>query len=350
MLIDPKRSKFKKSTEKYFKEGIFDIIDIEEALSKNRYIEKIDPTLFLYQNYEIENRKFKKRKSTEDKKFYDDILFNIHKIKINEIYEKINKNKFSIKIEEIMLEYDNGYMIKLVERYIPLDLIGEGGFGIVISAYDKTKKMNIAIKIISKFFFNSAQIENCLNQESSIHSKIDHPNVLKLYEVLDNNEYKFMFMELIEGGSLKDLIIHRYTKKENYLFQDSECALIMKGILNGVDYLHSMNIMHRDIKPENIMFKDLNDLTSLKIADFGLATVIKDKENFKCGTVIYMAPEIIDKKYYDQSIDIWACGYLLYILCSGGKHPIFINNMGIDNYINELKKQEEWTFTSSFSL
>jgi calcium/calmodulin-dependent protein kinase I len=69
------------------------------------------------------------------------------------------------------------------------------------------------------------------------------------------------------------------------------------------------------------MFSNKNDLTTLKIADFGLATHFESKQNLKCGTVLYMAPEIFDKKSYDISVDIWASGFILYILCSGGRHP-----------------------------
>ena len=74
-------------------------------------------------------------------------------------------------------------------------------------------------------------------------------------------------MELIEGGSLKDLIIKRYLDNNKYLFRDSECALIMKGIFEALNYLHKKNIIHRDIKPENILFKNKNDLSSVILCD-----------------------------------------------------------------------------------
>ncbi len=97
------------------------------------------------------------------------------------------------------------------------------------------------------------------------------------------------------------------------------------------------------------MFKNHNDLSSLKICDFGLATYSNEREYIKCGTLIYMAPEI-DKKSYDHVIDIWSCGFILYIICSGGKHPIYANNMTTDTYVKELKLQREWTFPPSFPL
>lgn len=91
-------------------------------------------------------------------------------------------------------------------------------------------------------------------------------------------------------------------------------------------------------------------MSSLKIADFGLASQSVDKENLKCGTLIYMAPETILQKTYDCSVDIWACGIILYILCSGGSHPIYTRKMNVEDYIEKIKKQETWTFPDTFPL
>ena len=101
-------------------------------------------------------------------------------------------------------------------------------------------------------------------KEVEIVNKLDNPRILKIYEVLDTSQYFFIFMELIEGGSLKDLIIKRYYDNSNdYLFRDSECAMIMNGVLEAIDYLHKNRIIHRDIKPENIMFKSKDNLNSV---------------------------------------------------------------------------------------
>lgn len=87
-----------------------------------------------------------------------------------------------------------------------------------------------------------------LRQEVEIHSCFNHKNILKLYSVLENNDYLFIKMELIEGGTLKELIIEKYYSNKPF-FKESECSLIIKNILEGLDYIHSKKIMHRDIKP-----------------------------------------------------------------------------------------------------
>ncbi len=85
-------------------------------------------------------------------------------------------------------------------------------------------------------------------KEVQIQSSFDHKNILKLYTVKENFEYLFLVMELVEGGNLKEIIEEKYYSKDPY-FNDSECALIMKNIFEGLYYIHSKKIIHRDIKP-----------------------------------------------------------------------------------------------------
>jgi serine/threonine protein kinase len=98
------------------------------------------------------------------------------------------------------------------------------------------------------------------------------------------------------------------------------------------------------------LFKDKNDLRSLKLGDFGLATFNIEKESKKCGTLLYMAPEIMNKKSYDHSIDIWATGFILYILLSGGRHPIYTKEMDSEAYMKEYFKEPQWNFPPDFPL
>ena len=98
--------------------------------------------------------------------------------------------------------------------------------------------------------------------------------------------------------------------------KDSECSTIIMNIMQGVEYLANNGIIHRDLKPENIMFRKENDIDSLVLCDFGLA-----EENLgnsllesKCGTPIFMAPEIIMNRPYDSLVDIWSIGIIMYIL------------------------------------
>ncbi len=99
------------------------------------------------------------------------------------------------------------------------------------------------------------------------------------------------------------------------------------------------------------MFSVKNDLKSLKIGDFGLSIYTERLEASRCGTVIYNSPEQINEQAYDQSVDIWACGFVLYILCSGGKHPFYDKRkMSTDKYKEEIKNFKEYDFPDGFPL
>lgn len=331
-MIDPKRSTFKKTTEKYLKDNIFDIINIEETLKKQRVLLKTEYKDFLYNNL-IEE--YKNHTSVNS----------LHLNK-REAIERINRNNLNIKVDDLYIKTEKGNQ-KLIDYYYPNDFIGYGAFSIVISVYDVVHNENFALKIIPKDRINN---RDYLDREIEIQSRLNHKNLLHTYKVVENNDYVYIFLELMEGGSLKDMIIERYINKEQYLFTDHECSSIMKGLLEGLNSLHSMNIVHRDIKPDNIMFKKKNDITSLKICDFGLATRILDTEKAQCGTVVFMSPEIINKQSYDMTVDIWAAGIILYILCSGGKHPIFYYGMESDRYLEIFNSKNSFSFPDNFAL
>jgi len=111
--------------------------------------------------------------------------------------------------------------------------------------------------------------------------------------------------------------------------------------------------VHRDLKPENILVQDWEDLTSIKIADFGLSTQFSI-DGFvrslrqKCGTMIYMAPELALEEQYGKPVDIWSCGLVMYILLSNGNHPLYVKQDTPDTFLEKLKNPQ-WTFGDNFS-
>ena len=114
----------------------------------------------------------------------------------------------------------------------------------------------------------------------------------------------------------------------------------MRGILQAVTYIHDNGIIHRDLKPGNVMIEDANDLSTVKLIDFGLGEK-KASTAFSseyCGTVVYMAPEIVDrKKQYTKSIDIWALGIILYQILTGSKrHPIWEPGDTKESYVRKV--------------
>ena len=345
MNIEAGRSKFKKVTANYKIDNVLDIIDIPASLSKNRYITKIPLSSFLYE-------KNINTISNNNIVIYQNNKFDINNLKYEKInFEKLNNNKFKINFKTLEFQNSYGYKIKFTDLYYPIDIIGTGSFGLVISAVKLSTHEKIAIKIVDK---KKDIIDiSILNNEVNVIKKLNNKRILKIYEVLDTHKYFYIFMELIEGGSLKDLIINRYKNPNtNYLFRDSECAEIMKGLLESLEYLHKNCIIHRDIKPENIMFKNKDDLSSLILCDFGLAYKMQDEKfiSSKCGTILYMAPEMIKNRKYDYLVDSFSAGIVLYILTSGGKHPIFENSMTTEDYIKKLKSKENFNFTVEMPL
>lgn len=140
--------------------------------------------------------------------------------------------------------------------------------------------------------------------------KLGHENIIKLYEVHESDSFIYLVLELLRGGELFERIVKKgiYTEKD--------AAILMKKLLSALDFMHSKGIMHRDIKPENLILKDMDNNYDVKIADFGLATIVQQNEYLfrRCGTPGYVAPEILADERYDQKVDVFSAGVILYIL------------------------------------
>ena len=319
--MDPliaKTSPFKKNSKSYHKDHIFDIIDVEHELYQDIIIPFCKSEHYLYNLFE-----------DEEKKLRESLLLESQSLERN--YD---------------LEYEdkNGTHIPLKSEFIFYKVLGTGSYGSVISVYDKKLRTKAALKIIKK--------ENLSINEINLPMMMDHFNIIKLYRVLRDSEHVYLVMELMEGGSLKNLIQERYIK--NQPFKESEISMIINGILDGLIYMHSNNIIHRDIKPENIMFRDKSDLSSVTIGDFGLSDVYEDPQKIFCGTKIYMAPELFNGIKSTHKIDVWALGYIIYILCSGGRHPIIdsVEKRNEEWYIKTLEKIKShgWKFNEEFPI
>ena len=328
----------------YTKDSIFDKFDIKDLVSNDLLIQKCPLKNFFYQKeFQLISNKNKNNINLSKSKqnSIDDII-----LEINE------NNNFGIKIDQLILTFPNDYKIHFIDLYTPIKLIGQGKFGLVISVLDKKTGNKIAVKIIAKNKYS----EELYLIEAELLCKLNNERILKLYDVINTEKYLFIFTDLCEGGSLKDFIISRYSNTENNFFiKDSECAQIIKCILEGVEYLSQKNVIHRDLKPENIMFKKYNDLNSLVICDLGIAGELKSIYSYtdiKCGTLTFMAPEIIMSRPYDILVDIWSVGIIMYILESGGMHPILFSdiNMNYTKFIEFIKKKRKWGFPKNFPL
>jgi len=181
--------------------------------------------------------------------------------------------------------------------------------------------------------------ELALQQEVDILSQIDHPNVVKLFEIFDEQVTIYLVMEIMTGGELFDRIV----EKEHY--SEKEASDTLKPIVDAIRYCHNMDIIHRDLKPENLLYATKDESAVIKISDFGLARFIQNElATTACGTPGYVAPEILLGKGYGKEVDYWSIGVILYIMLCGFP-PFFDEN---NQALFEMIKKCEYEFPSPF--
>ncbi|XP_067288842.1 serine/threonine-protein kinase DCLK1a isoform X2 [Pseudorasbora parva] len=196
------------------------------------------------------------------------------------------------------------------DRYKVGRMIGDGNFAVVHECVEISNGRAYALKIINKGKCRGK--EHMIQNEVAILRRVKHPNIVLLIEEMDTYSELYLVMELVKGGDLFDAITsaNRYTERD--------ASGMLYNLANAIKYLHSLNIVHRDIKPENLLVYEHQDGSkSLKLGDFGLATVVDGPLYTVCGTPTYVAPEIIAETGYGLKVDIWAAGVITYILLCG---------------------------------
>ena len=252
------------------------------------------------------NNKIKKSK-TKVKKGSSDFYL--------EDYEIIN-TKFHRRLSD-RIKFDSNIFIQNtkidpLKIYTKEKTLGKGAFGEVHLVRHNVTGIIRAMKIIDK---NSPALkdeelsdEEILN-EINILKKIDHPNIMKIFEFYNTESTYYLIVEYCQGGDLNDFV------NENEL-SEFQVIYIMYQILAAMNYCHKMKILHRDLKPANILIKKNDEgLCRVKICDFGTSAVFKkgEKQTETIGTLCYMAPEVINGEY-NEKCDLWSCGVIMYIL------------------------------------
>merc|ERR1712227_385129 len=205
------------------------------------------------------------------------------------------------------------------QHFVGKVILGRGSFGRVVECEDRVTGGKFAAKIISRKSVKSEVLLDTFIREVKVLKELDHPNIMKIHEYFQDNEYFYLISDLYEGGELFDEIVRRVR------FSEASAIVILKQILSGIAYIHDKGVVHRDLKPENILLEKAKNLENIKIIDFGLASYFdaKDPLKDKTGTAYYIAPEVIAGQY-DNKCDIWSAGIILYILISGC--PPFFGN------------------------
>ena len=262
---------------------------------------------------------------------------------------KINKESFVTIIEGDITQF-----------YEVQKKIGEGAYGKIYKVKNKQSGDIRAMKQITKTKITDM---GKFQTEIKILSMLDHPNIVRLFEVIEDDKYYNLLEELCTGGEL-------LTRAQNNQLKEKDIARIFNQIMSGVAYIHGMGIAHRDLKLENILFSSEKPSSPIKIIDFGFSVFLgKNNENSKeketenekktvykrlkskVGTLYYISPEII-KGNYDEKCDIWACGVILYILLAG--YPPFNGNTDkeVYNQITNIKldfEKERWKNISKYA-
>ena len=222
------------------------------------------------------------------------------------------------------------------EDFIFIEDIDKGAFGKVVHAKEKRTGQDIAVKIIDKLHADQKLIKK-MKEEISILKKLNHENIVKFYGHIETSNQLLIKMEYLKYGTL-----NQWMKKHKKISEE-DASLILQKVLSAIEYLHNNQICHRDIKPENIMLSKENDLSSIKIIDFGLSLQNFDAlyHSDYCGTFIYMAPEAIKRKSYYLSVDIWSIGILMYMLLNKGEHPFYCKGDSKEEFIKKLKSIKE---------
>ncbi|KAH0794549.1 CAMK family protein kinase [Histomonas meleagridis] len=196
--------------------------------------------------------------------------------------------------------------------YILSRTLGEGITSKVKLARHKETGQQVAIKIISKnLFLENEDFRLKVKREVALMRLVQHPNIMKLYDVLESNRHLYIILEYEEQGELFDYLV------SNQYFQEEVAMELFRQIVFAVGYLHSLGICHRDLKPENILL-DANK--RIKLADFGFARWVKEntQTDTSCGSPHYTSPEVISGQPYDGRIsDIWSLGVILFALLAG---------------------------------
>lgn len=199
----------------------------------------------------------------------------------------------------------------LLSSYTIIKDLGEGTFGKVKLGIHNPTKEKVAIKVLEKEKIMDEGDRERISREIQILKILRHPNIIQLYEIIEDESKLYLITEFACGGELFDYIVAQQRVKE------IEASKFFQQITDGIEYIHKLNIVHRDLKPENLL---LDEKMNIKIVDFGLSNLYREGALLKtaCGSPCYAAPEMIaGKKYKGLMVDIWSSGVILFALICG---------------------------------
>lgn len=200
-------------------------------------------------------------------------------------------------------------------RYEIIEELGKGGFGTVYKANDTILDRIVALKVLHSQLSVDPGFISRFQQEAKLAAKLDHPNLVPIHDLGQEDGKLYIAMGLMNGGSLKDRL------KNDGAMSPETCGVVLKEILEGIKLIHDNNIVHRDLKPGNILFDQYG---VARISDLGFAKALRSNASMSLsmtggliGTPAYMAPEIWEGKPASRASDIYSLGCILYEMLTG---------------------------------
>ncbi|CAN8000431.1 unnamed protein product [Ixodes pacificus] len=207
---------------------------------------------------------------------------------------------------------NNHYDPKIAGLYDLGDTLGRGHFAVVKLARHVFTGEQVAVKVIDKTKLDDVSRAH-LFQEVRCMKLVQHPNVVRLYEVIDTQTKLYLILEYGDGGDMYD-----YIMKHDHGVDEQAARKYFRQIVHAIWYCHKLHVVHRDLKPENVVF--FEKLEMVKLTDFGFSNKFcpGQKLETSCGSLAYSAPEILLGDSYDApKVDVWSLGVILYMLVCG---------------------------------
>lgn len=229
---------------------------------------------------------------------------------------------------------EGGNRGRLVGNYVLEKQIGSGSFSVVWRArHIHRRGYEVAIKEIATQKLTH-KLRESLFSETKILRQINHPNIIRLHDIVEESGRIFIVLEYCTGGDLA-AYIQRYGR-----FSEDDARHFMIQLATGLKVLRENNLIHRDLKPQNLLLSTNDRNAVLKIADFGFARSLQPQglAETLCGSPLYMAPEIMQSRKYDAKADLWSVGTILFQLVTG--NPPFSGNSQIQLMQNILRSNE----------
>ncbi|XP_015430805.1 PREDICTED: calcium/calmodulin-dependent protein kinase type II alpha chain isoform X2 [Dufourea novaeangliae] len=199
------------------------------------------------------------------------------------------------------------------DNYDLKEELGKGAFSVVRRCVQKSTGHEFAAKIINTKKLTPRDFQK-LEREARICRKLQHPNIVRLHDSIQEENCHYLVFDLVTGGELFEDIVARE------FYSEADASHCIQQILESVHHCHHNGVVHRDLKPENLLLASKAKGAAVKLADFGLAIEVQgDAQAWFgfAGTPGYLSPEVLKKEPYGKPVDIWACGVILYILLVG---------------------------------